>query len=299
MADRFAEMEVFLKTAEAGSFAAAARWLGLSAQMVGKQVATIEERLGTRLINRSTRRQSLTEAGQIYLEGCRRTLAELASTEDDVAAHAAEPQGLLRVTAPVAFGTLRLVPEAAHFLAQHRHIRLQMELTDRRLNLIEEGFDVAIRIGSEPSSTLVTRGLAPYRLILCASPDYISRCGVPTNLNALERHECLDYSFATHPAPVVWTFRSGEAEITAEPASRLTVNDSRALVEAALAGFGIALVAEMLVGHHLAAGRLVQVLGEYGGPSRPMRLLFAARKAQPPKLRAFIDWAYDTFGRLE
>lgn len=295
MADKLAEMEAFLKAAETGSFAAAAVRLGLSAQMVGKHVAAVEQRLGTRLLNRSTRRQSLTEAGRLYLEGCRRTLAEVEAAEAGVTAQAGTPRGVLRVTAPVAFGTVRLVPEATRFLALYPEVRLQFELTDRRINLIEEGFDIAIRIGHEPGSALVTRALAPYLLVPCASPDYVARRGMPAHPDELRQHECLDYVFPGHPAPSVWRFHSKGAPITIQPTGRLLVNDSRALIEAALRGCGIVMLADLLLAEHLAAGRLVRVLAGYAGPSRPMRLMFAARQAQAPKLRAFINWAYNAF----
>jgi DNA-binding transcriptional LysR family regulator len=175
------------------------------------------------------------------------------------------------------------------------HCPGEVELTDRRVNLIEEGFDAAIRIGALPDSTLIARALAPYRLIPCASPDYLARRGTPTHPAELRDHECLDYVFPTHPAATLWRFRGGGAPETVAPAGRLVVNDSRALIEAALCGFEIILVAELLVAEHLAAGRLVRVLAEYEGPSRPMWLLFAERRAQAPKLRVFLDWAGETF----
>ena len=295
MADRLTEMEAFLQTAEAGSFVTAASRIGVSAQMVGKHVAAIEQRLGTRLLNRSTRRQSLTEAGRLYLEGCRRTLAEAEAAEAGVAAQASTPRGTLLVTAPVAFGTMRLVPEATRFLARYPEISLRFELTDRRVNLIEEGFDAAIRVGRQPDSALVSRTLAPYRLVPCASPDYVARRGLPLHPAELRGHECLDYVFPTHPAPPLWRFEGTAAAVTIEPAGRLFANDSRALVEAALRGCGVILLAELLLAEHLAAGRLVRVLPDYTGPSRPMLLMFAARQAQAPKLRAFLDWAGETF----
>jgi DNA-binding transcriptional LysR family regulator len=295
MTDRLTEMEAFLKAAEAGSFAGAASQLGLSAQMVGKHVAAIEKRLGTRLLNRSTRRQSLTEAGRLYLEGCRRTLAEAEAAEAGVAAQVGTPRGTLRITAPVAFGTMRLVPEATRFLARYPEISLRFELTDRRVNLIEEGFDAAIRIGEQPDSALVSRALAPYRLVPCASPDYIARRGLPMHPADLHEHECLDYVFPVHPAPPLWRFDGNAATVTIEPNGRLFANDSRALIEAALRGGGVILLADLLLTEHLAAGRLVRVLPAYTGPSRPMLLMFAARQSQAPKLRAFLDWAGESF----
>lgn len=295
MPERLTGMEVFVKVVETGSFAAAAGALAMSPQMVGKHVASLEQRLGTRLLNRSTRRQSLSEAGHIYLEGCKRTLAEADAAESSVAAQAEGPHGTLRITAPVAFGTVRLVPDATRFLTAFPAVKLRIELTDRRVNLIEEGFDAAIRIGDLPASRLVARALAPYRLIPCASPDYLARRGTPTHPSELRNHECLDYVFASHPAPAIWRFRSDGAPFTIEPSGRLLVNDSRAMIGAALAGFGIILVADLLVADHLATGRLVRILPDYEGPSRPMRLIYANRRAQAPKLRAFLDWAGRAF----
>ncbi|MDR3514456.1 MAG: LysR family transcriptional regulator [Azospirillaceae bacterium] len=288
-------MEVFVKAVEMGSFAAAAACLGLSAQRVGKQVATIERRLGVRLLNRSTRRQSLTEAGSLYFEGCKRALAEVDAAEARVAAQGETPRGTLRVTAPVAFGTVRLVPDSTRFLAMYPEVSLNFELTDRWVNLIEEGFDAAIRIGELSDSSLVTRALAPYRLIPCASPDYLRRKGMPRQPSDLRDHDCLDYAFAVHPAPALWHFRSASASIGIAPRGRLLVNDSRALIEAALNGAGIILAAELLLSAHLAAGRLVRVLADYEGPARPMQIIFAGHRAQAPKLRAFLDWAGATF----
>ena len=297
MADRLKGMEVFVRTVEAGSFAAAAGSLGMSPQMVSRYVAETEARLGTRLLTRSTRHQSLTEAGRLYVDGCRRALAEAEAAEALVAAQAGAPRGLLRVSAPVAFGNVRLVPEAVHFLDLFPEIGLQVDLTDRRVNLVEEGFDLAIRVGELADSALASRALAPYRLIPCAAPAYLARRGGPRDPEDLRGHDCLDYAFPARPGPRLWRFTSGESDVTVEPAARLVVNDSRSLIDAALNGGGIVLAAEILLQPHLAAGRLVRVLPAYEGPSRPMHLLFPERRAPSPKLRAFIDWAAGRFGR--
>lgn len=297
MVDRIRGMEVFVRAVEAGSFAAAAGVLGMSPQMVSRHVAETERRLGTRLLTRSTRHQSLTEAGRLYLEGCRRALAEVEAAEAGVAAHAGRPSGLLRVTAPVAFGAVRLIPEVVRFLDLLPEVSLDVDLTDRRVNLIEEGFDAAIRVGELADSGLGSLALAPYRLVPCAAPAYLARRGNPTHPGDLRRHACLDYVFPTRPGPPLWRFASGEVDFEVELTARLVVNDSRSLIEAALNGAGIILAAEILLRHHLVDGRLVRVLPGYEGLSRPMHLLFPDRRAQVPKLRAFIDWASEVFGR--
>lgn len=297
MADRMRGMQVFVQAVEAGSFVAAAGSLGMSPQMVSRYVAEIEGRLGTRLLTRTTRHQSLTEAGRLYLDGCRRALAEVEAAEARVAAHTGEPRGLLRITAPVAFGAVRLVPEAVRFLDLFPKVSLDVDLTDRRVNIVEEGFDAAVRVGELEDSTLASRSLAPYRLVPCAAPAYLARQGIPDHPGALRRHACLDYAFPARPGPPLWRFTSGGNVIEVEPAARLVVSDSRSLIDAALNGGGIILAAEILLQDHLAAGRLVRVLPGYEGPSRPMHLLFAERRAQVPKLRALIDWIGMNFGR--
>lgn len=297
MVDRIRGMEVFVQAVEAGSFAAAAGVLGMSPQMVSRHVAEIEGRLGTRLLTRSTRNHSLTEAGRLYLEGCRRSLAEVEAAEARVAAHAGRPRGLLRVTAPVAFGAVRLVPEAVRFLDLFPEVSLDVDLTDRRVNLVEEGFDAAIRVGELADSGLASLALAPYRLVPCAAPAYLAQRGIPAHPDDLRHHACLDYVFPTRPGPPLWRFAKEGVDLEVELTARLVVNDSRSLIEAALNGAGVILAAEILLRHHLADGHLVRVLPRYEGLSRPMHLLFADRRAQVPKLRAFIDWTSEVFGR--
>lgn len=298
MAERLLGMAVFAKTAETGSFAAAAAQMGMSAQMAGKHVAALEQRLGARLLNRSTHTQSLTEAGRVYLTGCRRALAEAEAADASVAAQVGAPRGTLRLTAPVGFGTDHLVPRITRFLERHLEIAVELSLSDRVADFIEEGYDAAIRIGSLPDSTLVARTLAPYRVVACASPAYLERRGIPQTPEDLQRHECLDYVFPQYPAPRLWTFRTGERTIEVEPRARLVINDGRALVEAALVGFGIIRTGEMKVAEHLASGRLVRLLADYDGPRRPLQVVFASQRLQAPKLRVFIDWLVEAFADL-
>ncbi|MCQ8239347.1 LysR family transcriptional regulator [Rhizosaccharibacter radicis] len=288
-------MELFVRVAEAGSFAAAGRALRLSPQAVGRQLAALERRLGVALLNRTTRRQSLTEAGHIFLGGCRRMLAEAEAVEARMAMQAVTPSGTLRISVPTAFGSVRLMPALPDFVEAHPAVRLEIALSDRRVGLVEEGFDLAIRIGEQADSALISRGLTPYRVVPCAAPAYLARRGSPRIPAELAQHECLEYGFSSHPAPPLWLFHRGARQERVEPASRLRVDDGRALLDAALAGLGVVMAAEVMLRDHLDAGRLVRLLPGWHGPSRPMRLLFPSHRARTPKLRAFVDWAVQRF----
>lgn len=290
MIDQLTSMAVFVKTAESGSFTSAAKVLGMTSQMAGKHVDALEKRLGARLLHRSTRRQSLTDAGRQYLEGCRRVLAEAAEADARVLSQADHPRGMLRVTAPVAFGACHLMPEITAFLAAHPEVTIDLTLSDRQFDLVEEGFDVAFRIGSLPASRLIARPLTPYRLIACAAPDYLAKHGVPRHPRELDGHECLGYMFDSHPAPATWTFIGPDGMTTVEPSHRLRANDARTLIDAAVAGSGIVLGGEPNVQAQLSSGQLVAILTDFQAPVRPLHLLYPEGRSQPRKQRAFIEW---------
>jgi DNA-binding transcriptional LysR family regulator len=294
--DKFTSMTVFVKTAESGSFSAAARMLAMTPQMAGKHVDALEKELGVRLLHRSTRKHALTEAGRVYFEACRRVLEEAAAADAIALAQTGHPRGTLRVTAPVAFGTYRLAHEINAFLAEYPDVRIDLVLSDRQTDLLQDGIDIAFRIGSLADSQRVARPLTPYRLVPCAAPAYLAAHGTPAHPRELARHVCLDYAFDSFPAPQVWTFKDGETSIEVEPQSRLRCNDSRALIAAAEAGVGIVLAGEPNVAQSVAAGRLVPLLEAYAAPVRPMHLLYADRRTQAPKERAFVEWALARFG---
>ena len=296
--DRLASMAAFVKTVETGSFAAAANALGLSPQMVAKHVTQLETRLGARLLNRTTRRQSLTEIGRTYHERCRQVLAE-ADWADAVAEEArGVPRGRLRINAPVSFGP-SLVPVLARYLRQHPRIEVDLVLSDRFVDLVEEGFEAVFRVGPLTDSGLVARELSPFRLVACASRAYLSERGMPSTPLDLRNHECLGYAHWSRPTAYEWQFARDGQTYDAPVHHRLRANDARALLSAMLDGFGIALVAEDLVRGALASGDLVRVLPEFETPSRPMHLLFHADRQRTPKLRSFIDLAIEVFGPSE
>jgi len=194
--DRLTSMSIFVRVASLGGFAAAAREADISATMAAKHVQALETRLGSRLLNRTTRRQSPTEVGQIYYDHCKKVLAEVEAADSSISQLRAAPRGTLRITAPVTFGTKRLAPALADLLRLYPDVNVDLSLNDRVADLIDEGFEAAIRVGHLPNSQLIARLLYPYRSILCASPDYLRRCGRPKTPQDLLAHDCMEFSVA-------------------------------------------------------------------------------------------------------
>lgn len=294
--DRLASMAAFVKAADVGSFAAAASALGISPQMVAKHVASLETRLGARLLNRTTRRQSLTEIGRTYHERCKLVLAE-AEAADSLAHEArAAPRGRLRVNAPVTFGAHRVVPLLTRYLRRHPNVEVDLVLGDRFVDLVEEGYEAVFRIGPLTDSGLMARALSPFRLVACASPAYLRERGTPVTPVDLKDHECLGYASWSGSTATEWRFiREGRVH-DVQVRGHLRINDTTALLSAALDGFGIVLIAADSARGALSSGQLVRVLPDFEAPSRPMHLLFLADRRQTPKLRSFIDAAVREFG---
>lgn len=293
--DRLTSMEVFVKAVDGGSFAAAAQALGMSAQMAGKHVGALERRIGARLLNRSTRSQSLTEVGRIFYERCRALLADAEAAENVTQSLLAHPRGRLRVTAPVMFGAYSLAPLIAAYLQDHPEVQVDLTLTDRYVDLVDEGYEVAIRLGDLPDSTLIARALRPYRLVACASPAYLARRGEPADPAALAAHECLVYTPASAQPSGEWLFHDGGRPVAARVQGRFHANDVKALLAAALEGFGILLGPEVAVREPLASGRLQPILQDYEAPQRPMHVVYPAHRATP-KVRSFVDCVLNAFG---
>lgn len=286
--DRLASMGAFVKTVETGSFAAAAAVLGMSPQMVAKHVTWLESRLGARLLNRTTRRQRLTDIGRAYHERCRIVLAD-ADWADALADEArGAPRGRLRVNAPVSFGTHTLTPVVARYLRSYPQVEIDLVLNDRYVDLVEEEFEAVFRIGPLADSSFVARALAPFRLVACASPGYVRERGAPATPLDLDRHECLAYASAPGPAASDWLFARAGEQHRIEVRHRLRLNDAKALLVAALTGLGIAFIAEDLAREDLRAGRLVKILPDYDTPSRPVHLVYHPGRRQTPKLKSFI-----------
>lgn len=288
-------MAAFVTAVESGSFAKAAERLSLSPQMVAKHVVALEQRLGASLLNRTTRRQSLTALGSAYYERCKHILSEAQAADSLVQVMSDTPCGRLKVSAPVTFGSHSLMPFITDFLRQHPRIEIDLHLTDRLVDLVDEGYEVAFRIGPLASSTLVARPLRHYKLIACAAPSYLADRGVPLVPNDLTNHECLGYAYWSRPADQEWEFSKNTVTERVQVSSRLSVNESRALVSAALEGFGIVLGPEDFLAPALRSGELVRLLADYETPSRPMHLLYTANRQRTAKVRHFIDAALARF----
>ncbi len=291
--DLYRAMQAFVTTVQAGSMSAAAASLGQSPAMVGQQIAALEKRLGLRLLNRTTRRQSLTDFGLGYVQQCRDILERVALSEEAAEAQQTRPQGRLRLTAPTTFGTEAMMPALARFRSQAPDVELDITLTDRTVDLVDEGFDVAFRIGSLPDSAMIARPLRPYRMAVCAAPDYLARRGTPTCPEDLEAHEAIAFS-ATARSP--WKFsRDGQERLVCPP-HMITVNSGQAVRAAARAGLGVIMQPEILVAHDLESGPLVRLLPDWRLGERPMWLLYYRDRRMTPRLRSFITFALDTFG---
>jgi len=282
-------MNAFVIAAELGSYARAAERLNMSPQMVAKHVAALEQRLGARLLNRTTRRQSLTELGSAYYERCKHILVEADAADSLAQIMHDTPRGKLKITAPVTFGSYSLMPLITQFLRDHPDVEIDLHLTDRFVDLVEEGYEVAFRIGPLATTSLTARPLAPYQLVACAAPAYLAACGTPQTPANLEQHECLGYVFWSRPADREWLFQQGSASYKVQVSSRLQVNESRALMSAALDGFGIVLGPEDFLRGALERGELVRVLPDFEAPSRPMHLVYTANRQRTAKLRRFVE----------
>lgn len=290
MLDQVTGMRVFVKVASLGGFSAAARALGMSPAMATKHVAAIEDRLGVRLFNRTTRRLTLTEAGGRYREACERVLAEIDEAEAEAAAAVAEPRGTLRVNGPLAFGLRELAPAVAGFIVDHPGLTVDLALTDRLVDLVEEGWDLAIRIGRLRDSTLIARSLAPVRVILCAAPAYLARAGTPRTIADLARHNCLGYTLPTPANADRWLFGT-DGSVPVEVSGNFRVNNGDALRVAALAGLGLIYQPSFLLADDLKAGRLVCLhldhpAFEFGA----VHAVYPSGRRLPAKTRLFIDF---------
>ncbi|MDB5968210.1 MAG: LysR family transcriptional regulator [Hydrocarboniphaga sp.] len=287
--DRLTSMSVFVRVVESGSLAAAAAEFRISATMAGKHLQSLEKRIGARLLHRTTRRQRLTEVGAIYFERCKQLLAEIEAAEDSAGAMRAAPRGVLRVTAPVAFGTHRLAPALGEFLRLYPEVKVELLVSDRLVDLVDEGFDVAIRIGNLPDSGFVARPLAPYCVVVCAAPAYLAERGAPRQPQDLERHDCIGFSHAS----LRWRF----GDHTVQAGSRLQINNAEALRQAAISGCGIVQMWTALVEDDLRSGRLVGVLHEYERPPRAMHLVYLHDRQPAAKLQRFVEFVLARFER--
>src|SRR3954462_14057156 len=296
--DRFAAIQVFAQVVELGSFAKAAGRLGLSTSAASRHGAELEAHLQTRLLNRTTRRVSLTESGRGFYERSVQLLADLGEAEQEASAAAVVPRGTIRLTTSLNFGVRHAAPAIADFLAAYRDVRSDVSLSDRVVDLVEEGFDLAIRIGAPGADTLVARKLGETRLVPCASPGYLARHGAPKAPQDLVHHNCFTYEYVTPRN--VWRFRdrSGE-EHSVRVAGRLHSNNGDLLAEAAARDAGIVFEPAFIVGPDVRAGRLVPLLQEYVPAPSPIYAVYPSRKHLSAKVRLFVDFLVARFAHAQ
>jgi DNA-binding transcriptional LysR family regulator len=286
--DRLETMRVFAAVAEARGFASAARKLGLSAPAVTRAIAALERRLGARLLQRTTRVVRLTEAGSRYLADCRRILHELTMAEEEVGSHQAAPRGHLSITASRLFGHMFVSPLVLEFQRKHPQVSVRAHLEDHLLDIVDGGFDVAIRIGLLPDSSLTAVRVGFVRQIFCASPAYLEAHGMPRKPEDLEKLDAI--VFAGSSARSEWVLGAGRQARTVRPRSVFSTNDGNVAIAAALAGHGVARVLSYQVGEEVRAGQLVRILASFEPPPTPVNVVYAAGREAPAKVRAFVQF---------
>ncbi|SMF09804.1 DNA-binding transcriptional regulator, LysR family [Tistlia consotensis] len=294
--DNVSEMEVFVRVVQAKSFSEAARSLGLSPSAVSKQIGRLEDRLGARLLNRTTRQLSLTEIGAAFHERAERIVNDIAEAERAVSHLHGAPRGQLKVNAPVAFGIDHLAPLLPGFMAENPEVSVDLSVNDRFVDLVEEGIDVALRIGELADSSLIARRLAANRRVVCAAPSYLERRGTPASTADLKRHNCLVYTYRQQRRDWHFDGPGGHELVTVN--GDLETNNAQVLRMAALGGLGIVLLPLWLVGPDLTEGRLIEVLPQYHVPDSSIYAVWPAGRHLSPKVRAFVDHIAAEIGEL-
>jgi DNA-binding transcriptional LysR family regulator len=292
--DRLTAMEIFVRVVELRGFTAAARASGISPTMASNHIQALERRLGARLLNRTTRRQSLTEIGAAYYAQCLDILGRIEGAEIAAREMRSRPKGRLRVSAPITLGSALLIPALADYLQRYEEVAIELLLNDRQVDLAEEGFDAAFRFGALPDSGLVARPLRALGRVVCASPAYLERRGTPQRPEDLAGHDCL--AFHNVRPEDGWTFPHAKPR-TIGVAGPLTVNNGPALLRAALGGIGIVMLPDYLVAEEIAAGRLQRLFPDQAFSSPPLQLVYLPDRHMTPKLRSFVDFVLERFGR--
>lgn len=287
--DRFDAMYVLLQVVEQGNLSAAGRKLGVPLTTISRKISDLENHLGARLLQRSNRRVTLTEAGLSYLAACKRILRDVADAELAASGAFTTARGELTLTAPVVFGRLHVLPVVTAFLQAYPEIDIKLTLADRLLHLQDDHVDVAVRIGALPDSRLRAARLGEVRQMVCASPDYLATNGPPLEPGDISRHHCITFTGLNHPDR--WGFQTNGVETSVPIRSRLAVNTAEAAIDAAIAGMGLTRVLSYQIAAARSAGSLMTVLDRYGPPSVPISLVFDAQGTLPLKLRAFLDFA--------
>lgn len=292
--DRFQEMKVFSAVVEAGSFTGASQVLDMSKAAVSRHVADLEERLGVRLLHRTTRKLSPTTEGEIFHARCRELLDNVDEAEAEITSRSGEASGLLKLSVPVTFGIMHLAPLWPSFLARHPRLALDITLSDRVVDLVEDGFDLAVRIGQLPASSLISRRLATTRMVLCASPGYLRRRGEPAHPRELVQHDVVSYSLFS--AGEHWSFSGPEGEVAVKVAPRVRTNSGDTCRAVALRDQGIILQPTFLVGADLEQGTLREIMPDYRSLELGIHAVYPSRRFVSPKVRLLIDFLAEALG---
>jgi DNA-binding transcriptional LysR family regulator len=287
--DRLEAMSIVLAVVEAGSLSAAARQLGIPLATVSRKVSDLETHLRTRLLNRSSRRIALTDAGRSYVAACKRILEDVEEAERSASGEYSTAKGDLIITAPIVFGRVHVLPIVVEFLAAYREINVRIMLADRVANLLEDHVDLAVRIGELPDSSLVATRVGSIRRVVCGSPAYFTERGMPTSPGDLGTHDCI--TFEGLMSPHAWTFARGKSDVSVSIHSRLIVNTAEAAIDAAIAGVGVTRVLSYQIADAARAGTLAVALEEFEPAPWPVSLVYAGQGLLPLKLRAFLDFA--------
>jgi DNA-binding transcriptional LysR family regulator len=291
--DRFEEMRAFAAVVDAGSFVRAADALRVSKTAVSRLVGDLERRLGVRLLHRTTRKLSLTAEGEVFQARCKDLLAGVEEAESELTARAGEAIGLVRVNVPVSFGLMHLAPLWPTFIQMHRRVTLEVTLTDRVVDLVEEGYDLAVRIARLSTSSLVSRKLASTRMVLCASPEYLLRHGTPSHPSEIARHVVFTYTLLAMGEQ--WAFEGPQGPVNVEVKPRMRSNSGDTCCAAALRHQGIVLQPSFMVDTHLQSGALVELMPEYRSLDFGVYAVYASRKHMTLKVRMLIDFLVDAF----
>lgn len=286
--DKLASLRAFVKVVELGSFSEAGRQLRLSRSAVSKYVADLENDLGVQLLNRTTRHASPTETGQAYFERALTILADLDAADHSVAHLQSTPSGLLRVNAPMSFGTIKLGPLIADFMAAYPELQIQLVLSDEHVDALQEGLDVTLRIADLESSSLIARKIVSVDRVVCASPDYLARRGTPVHPNDLRDHTCLTYGFLATGNQ--WKLSGSDGDHWIQPRWKLCANNAEVLRDAAAKGCGIAILPVFLAAEQLKSGALRTILANYKPPALTLYALYAPTRHLAVKVRLFIDF---------
>jgi len=291
--DRLTSMEVFVAVVELGSLTAAAGKMGISAPMVGKHLRALEAHLGAAVLVRSTRRQSLSEIGRAYYERCKVILDEVRFADSVAAVLQQKPRGKLRISAPVSFGSLRFAPGLVDYMKNHPEVSIELVLNDRVVDLIEDGFDAAIRIGDLRDSGLVARPLASYAMMIAATPEYLARHGIPMTPVDLVQHNCLGFTHWHHRGG--WKLGRNHTEDAQTPTCLFECSHGPALRMVALQSLGLVMQPKILLEDDVVAGRLVAVLDKYLPPPSPVHLVYQRDRQQLPKMKTLISFIVERF----